>query len=508
MRHVIGIDLGTTFSAVARIGDSGRPEIVRNREGESITPSVVLFQDDQPLVGTQAKRQAAMTPDDVVQFVKRHMGDPDWRFGSTTGQEYTAEQVSAIILKRLKEDAEIALGQPCPDAVITVPAYFDDPRRRATIDAGTIAGFNVLRVLNEPTAAALAYGMDKSDAGTCLVYDLGGGTFDVTVLHIAGGVLDVKSTTGDRNLGGFDFDNAMMRLVNDQVQGDGGPDLFDGETLEAGLRERCETAKRTLSTTEQAKVFLSANGRNFRIQVTREQFETATEDLLRRTRDMMDEALDDAGLSYPDIDRVLLVGGSTRMPMVARMVLETTGRTPELTVNPDEAVALGAAIQARLTTAETHGLGAGSALEGITAVLDVTSQSLGVVALERKMGRYVEYNSIIIPHNSKIPAQYKERYQTIEDNQTEIKAQVTQGDDREVSYVQVIAETTITIPPYPAGAPVEVTMSYDIDNVIQVEVVDLTTNTRLNEFEIDYLNNRKPDEVREMRAALVRVEVQ
>ena len=508
MSQPIGIDLGTTFSAVARIGDDGRPEIVRNREGEAITPSVVLFQDDQPLVGTQAKRQAALAPHDVVEFVKRHMGDPDWRFGSSTGEEYTAEQVSAIILKRLKEDAEIALGRTCSDAVITVPAYFDDPRRRATIDAGTIAGLNVLRVLNEPTAAALAYGLDKSDAGTCIVYDLGGGTFDVTVLRIAGGILDVKSTTGDRNLGGFDFDNALMRLVNDQVRQEGGPDLFDSGTIESGLRERCETAKRSLSTTEQTRVFLSVDGKNFRVQVTRAQFEAATSDLLQRTRDMMDEALDDAGLSYPDIDRVLLVGGSTRMPMVAAMVREATGRVPELSVNPDEAVALGAAIQADLTTADAGGRASIVVADRIKAVLDVTSHGLGVIALERKMGRLVEYNSIIIPHNSKVPAQYTERYQTVEDDQTRIAVKVTQGDDREVAYARVIAETTIKIAPYPAGAPVEVTMSYDIDNVIQVEVRDLTTGEPIHEFVIDYVNNRDPVEVEQMRMALLEMEVQ
>lgn len=508
MTAPIGIDLGTTFSAVAVVNSNGRPEIVKNREGEAITPSVVLFQGDQPLVGTMAKRSAVMAPEDVVQFVKRHMGDATWRFATSTGQEYTAEQVSAVILKRLKEDAEMALGRPCPDAVITVPAYFDDARRRATMDAGTIAGFNVLRIVNEPTAAALVYGLDQSDAGTCLVYDLGGGTFDVTVLRIAGGVFDVVATTGDRNLGGFDFDNALMQWVNEQVAGQGGPDLFDDGRIEADLREKCEMAKRMLSTTEQARVFLSSGGQNFQIVVTREQFESLTADLLQRTHDMMDEALDDAGMSYSDIERVLLVGGSTRMPMVGRLVQRVTGKQPELSVDPDEAVALGAAMQADLAAAAAGGQPTNLISKRPLIVQDVTSQSLGTIAVEESMGRMREYNSIIIPHNTKIPAKRSELYETIRDNQTQLDARITEGDDEDLAYVTIIGESRLTIPPYPAGAPIEVVMAYDIDGMIHVEVIDRTSGRHLGEFEIDRQSNLDRKEVDTMRRAMTKLGVQ
>lgn len=508
MSNAIGIDLGTTFSAVAALNANGRPEIVKNREGETITPSVVLFQGDQPLVGTMAKRSAVMAPDDVVQFVKRFMGDPSWRFATTTGQEYTAEQVSAVILKRLKEDAEMTLGRPCPDAVVTVPAYFDDARRRATMDAGSIAGFNVLRVLNEPTAAALAYGLDEADAGTCLVYDLGGGTFDVTILRIAGGVFDIVSTTGDRNLGGFDFDNALMRWVNGEVGGQDGPDLFDDGQLEADLREKCEMAKRILSTTEQARVFVSAAGQNFQIAVAREQFESLTTDLLRRTHDLMDEALDDAGMSYADVDRVLLVGGSTRMPMVGALIRRVTGKQPELSVNPDEAVALGAAIQASITSAEAGDESTALASDRPLVVRDVTSHGLGTVAVEDSMGRRREYNSIIIPHNSKVPTKQSEMYATVEDNQTKLDVRITVGDDREVEYVDIIGESRLTIPPYPAGAPVEIVMSYDIDGMVHVEVIDRTSDQHLGEFEVDREANLDRDDVERMRRAMSTLRVQ
>ena len=508
MVHPIGIDLGTTFSAVAAVNANGRPEIIKNREGEAITPSVVLFQGDQPLVGTMAKRSAVMAPKDVVQFVKRNMGDASWRFATSTGQEYTAEQVSAVILKRLKEDAEMALGRPCPDAVITVPAYFDDARRRATMDAGTIAGFNVLRVLNEPTAAALAYGLDQADPGTCLVYDLGGGTFDVTVLRIADSVFDVSSTTGDRNLGGFDFDNALMRWVNEQVAEQGGPDLFDDGRLEEDLREKCEMTKRMLSTTDQARVFVSAEAQNFQITMTRQQFESLTADLLQRTHDMMDEALDDARMSYADIDRVLLVGGSTRMPMVGALVQRVTGKQSELSVNPDEAVALGAAIQADITVTEAGGQSSALALDRPLVVRDVTSQSLGTIAVEESMGRMTDYNSIIIPHNSKIPTKRSEMYATVADNQTELKVQVTEGDDRDVAYVTIIGESVLKIPAYPVGAPVEIVMAYDIDGMIHVEVIDRTSDQHLGEFEIDREANLDRDDVQRMRQTMSKLGVQ
>lgn len=288
MSRAIGIDLGTTYSAMAVVGDDGAPRVIDNAEGEATTPSVVLFQDidgkDSPMVGSMAKHMAASQPMDVVQFVKRHMGDPNWRFDSAN-YTYTPEEVSALILKRLKQDAEQALGGSIDDAVITVPAYFDDARRTSTKQAGQIAGFNVLRVLNEPTAAAISYGLDHDRDGVILVYDLGGGTFDVTALRVNGNDYEVLATDGNRNLGGFDFDNALMQIVADDVAAQGGEGLLADPVAAADLREKAEMAKRALSNVPQTSVYVTFQGNNYRVRVTRQAFEDATQSLINQTRD-------------------------------------------------------------------------------------------------------------------------------------------------------------------------------------------------------------------------------
>ncbi|MGW6929488.1 Hsp70 family protein [Lentzea sp. NPDC054927] len=476
--HLIGIDLGTTFSAVAVMGELGRPEIIPNREGENITPSVVLFQSDTTLVGTMAKRSAAMAPLDTVQFVKRAMGDATWRFETSDGVTFRPEEISALIIKRLKEDAELHLGGPVDQAVITVPAYFDDGARRATKDAGAIAGLTVHRVLNEPTAAALAYGLDTADAGTVLVYDLGGGTFDVTVMRIKNREFATIATNGDRNLGGFDWDNALMNLLNARFQEHGGPDLLDDDHSEADLREKSEIAKRALTTIQKTKVVLSAGGVTRTVDVTREEFEEATSSLLSRTRDLTAIVLEDANLSWSDVDTVLLAGGSTRMPMVHEMMESFSGKKPERAFNPDEVVALGAAVQAHIV--EVERTGAKSALPAIT-IRDVTSQGLGILA--RADGGGME-NAVIIAPNTRIPAKHTDSFRTVSDNQTEIRVSVTQGDDADPSFVKVIGEQVLPIPAYPAGAPVDVTFAYDIDQTVFIEVADLTTNRSLGTFEV------------------------
>ena len=355
MGRAIGIDLGTTYSAVAILQEDGKPSILPNIEGQNITPSVVLFPDaasgsDEPLVGDMAKHSAATAPLDVVQFVKRQMGDPNWRFESANGHSYTAEEVSAVILKKLKNDAEIALGQPITDAVITVPAYFDDARRTATRQAGQIAGLNVLRVLNEPTAAAMSYGLSQKKNGTVLVYDLGGGTFDVTIMDINDGEFDVLATDGNRNLGGFDFDNRIAEYVFEQIKEQGiERDVRTDDALVAEIREKSEIAKKSLTTVAQATIMLTVDGKHVRIRITRDEFESRTEDLLNTTKELVEDAMESAGKSWSDIDHLLLVGGSTRMPMVRKMMSTLSGKDPELNVNPDEAVAIGAAIQAYIS---------------------------------------------------------------------------------------------------------------------------------------------------------------
>ncbi|HEY3607232.1 MAG TPA: Hsp70 family protein [Pseudonocardiaceae bacterium] len=488
---MIGIDLGTTFSAVATVNELGKPEILSNREGESITPSVVLFQEDSPLVGTMAKRSAVVAPLDTVQFVKRQMGDPTWRFETSNGVRYRPEEISAIILRRLKEDAELALGEPVTEAVITVPAYFDDSARRATMDAGAIAGLTVPRVLNEPTAAALAYGVEHPTHGTVLVYDLGGGTFDVTVMRIDGGEFETLATNGDRNLGGFNWDNELMHLLNQRFRDAGGPDLLDDEQTEADLRDKAELVKRSLTTIARTQVVLAAGGRSVQVPVTRAEFEQATAGLLGRTRDLTNIVLEDAGLRWSDIASLLLAGGSTRMPMVRALMEEAAGQKAERAVNPDEVVAYGAAIQASLLA--RGGSGSGGMVRALRvdgapiAISDVTSQGLGTVVLDPVSER--QRNAVIIPANTRIPAHRSDRFSTVVDNQTEILVQVTQGDDEDPEYVRHVGEQRLSIPPYPAGSPVEISYAYDFDQLISIEVVDLVAGRSLGSFAVNNVAN-------------------
>lgn len=494
MRQVVGIDLGTTYSAVAVVGAGGKPEVLVNRDGDRITPSVVFFDGESALVGSMAKRSAATAPLDVVQFVKRQMGEPDWRFEPSGGGSYRPEEVSAIILKRLKEDAELFLGEgQVTDAVITVPAFFDDARRRATMDAGRIAGLNVVRVLNEPTAAALAFGLDLGGTGTILVYDLGGGTFDVTLMRIGEGVFDVLGTDGLHELGGFEWDNRLMLWLNEQYQQQGGIDLLEDFESEAELREKAELAKRTLSLSESARVVLSHGGLTKIITITRQTFEDITSDLLNQSRDLTISLVEELGLTFDRIDNVLLVGGSTRMPMVAKMLTEVVGKPPLRAGNPDELVALGAAIQASLEADD-----AGSATAGaVPVVLDVTSQALGTIALN---DAHLPRNNVIIPRNTKIPAKRSEVFGTVQDGQTEIRVEVTQGDDEDPDYVRLVTKQggqLFAIPPYPSGAPIQITFHYDIDQTIQVEVTDLTAGRSLGTFEVDNVANLTDEQVRE-----------
>lgn len=513
MGKAVGIDLGTTNSAVAVLRPTGRPEVLKNQEGDPTTASVVLFQDfdgdDEPLVGELAKRQAAAFPDDVIQNVKRFMGDPHWRFDSSSGAQYGPEEISAIILKRLKHDAEMALGETVTDAVITVPAYFDDARRTATKQAGVIAGLNVLRVLNEPTAAALSHGFDTEADGTVLVYDLGGGTFDVTILKIDGSRFEVLATDGDRNLGGVDWDNALMSLVVDDVVGQGAVGFLDDVSAVADLREKAEFAKKALSTMSNTKVRLSYGGKQYRVEISRERYESASASLLRRTEELVEDALAAAALGWADVDQVLLVGGSTRMPAVRELVQKMSGKSVELDVNPDEAVALGAAVHAAMYEGGAGGRNAaapGSALvlrggEPI-AVSDVASQALGVITVTGD-DLDQEVNTVVIPRNARVPSQHSRDLATIVANQKQLQVQVTQGDDEDVDFVTVVGECTMTLPgTYPKGSPLRVTYHYDIDQTIFVEVDDLVAGVSLGTFQVDRLANLSDADV---DSAVVRV---
>lgn len=511
MGRVIGIDLGTTYSAVAVLGDDGLPEIIQNSDGESTTPSVVLFQSfdgvDEPLVGTMAKHSAASDPDNIVQFVKRNMGDPHWRFDSASGASYTAEEVSALILKKLKQDAERALGDEIEGAVITVPAYFDDARRTATRHAGVIAGINVLRVLNEPTAAALSFGLDAGQDGVALVYDLGGGTFDVTLLRIEGSRFEVIGTDGDRNLGGFDFDNELMRFVSNDLARQGAGDVLSDFMLSSELREKCETAKRALSNVEKTSVHMSVGGKPHRVTITREAFEEATSSLLKRTRELVEDLLDETGYGWDRIDQVVLVGGSTRMPMVRELVTSMSGKSPARGVNPDEAVALGAAVQAAMELDAHPELVCGESampqlppmVSGIE-VSDVTSQALGVVMLDDNER---DFNKVIIPRNAPIPSEYSQEGGTVVDNQRTINVQVTQGDDRDLDFVVIIGSREIPLPEgLPKGSPLRITYRYDVEQTVHIELFDMTNRQPLGEFALERVANMSQED---LDAAVVKI---
>jgi len=509
MGRLVGIDLGTTYSAVAIVGTTGKPEIVPNREGERITPSVVLFQGDQTLVGSMAKRSAPMAPSDVVQFVKRRMGEKDWAFTSSDDRSYTAEEVSGIILRRLKDDAEAALGEPVTDAVITVPAYFNDARRKATMDAATIAGLNVRRIINEPTAAALAFGLGADTDGTVLVYDLGGGTFDVTVMRISQGQFDVLATEGNRNLGGFDWDNALMKYINEQVKAQGGPDLSADNLQTADLRDKAELAKRSLTTMTTAKVFVSVPGKSFNIPVSRAKFEELTAELLSETRDLTESVLAAAGFTWADVDRVLLVGGSTHMPMVHEAITRLSGKEPVRGVNPDEAVALGAAIQAYAVAEPEPGM-VKAALPGlpggIPVIHDVTVHGLGALALDADRNGELA-NFVLIPRNTRVPAKGSDTFSTVQENQRQVQVVITQGDEKEPGRVTQIGDSTYDLPPYPKGAPIRVDISYDFDGLIHAEISDGTSTKKLGDMKVKRAANLTPEELESATEMVRKLEV-
>lgn len=506
MGRVVGIDLGTTYSAISVVNKFGKPEILVNREGERITPSVVLFDGEDPIVGSIAKRSAVANPFNVIQFVKRQVGDKGWRFITENNEVYSPEEISAMILRRLKEDAENLMGEKVTDAVITVPAYFDDAQRKATQDAGKIAGLNVLRIINEPTAAALAYGLDKMhQRQTIMVYDLGGGTFDVTIMRLSPEGLRVLSTGGAKNLGGFDFDNAIMNYLNEEFRAQSGIDLLDDPMYEQDLRDKAEIAKKTLSSRERTNVFLSVSGHNTSITLTRQKFDELTYPLLQRTQLIMEQVLSDAGLQWKDIDRVLMVGGSTRMRSVPVLIERVTGIRPSLDVNPDEVVAMGAAIQGTLLHMKA-GLSDPDLLKTFPAVeiQDVNSHSLGVVALDESG---LEVNSIVLKKDTVIPARVSGHYTTTVDDQTQLHIQVTEGESNDLDFVKVVGEGMIELPRYPKGAPLEVIFEYDSDGIIHVSVIDSTAGALLGEINIERTSNLTDEEVAEKQKRVAKLAI-
>lgn len=490
----IGIDLGTTFSAVAAVNNEGKAEIITNRDGERTTPSVVMFEDGVVVVGEQAKENSVVAPYSVCQFVKRQMGKKSYSFDVSMNEKYTAEEISAMILKRLKEDAEATTGNQVEGAVITVPAYFDDAQRKATQDAGEIAGLNVLGIINEPTAAAVAYCHGNGDVdGNVMVYDLGGGTFDITIMKLSKnlGQVDILATTGNRNLGGFDLDNAIITKVINEFSQKYGMDLEDDDTACQDLRIKAENAKKALSNRPKTNISIVSQGKAMKVEITREEFESMIKGFLDSTKASMEIALDDAGLKWNEISKILLVGGSTRVPAVQNMIKQVSGIEASHELNPDEAVAIGAAYYAdSLNSKKT---GETSKADKVINVKDVNSHSLGIIA-HNDLGQSTA--SFILSRNTPLPASDEKTFWTCDDGQTRIFLQVVEGEDEDPDYDTIIGTTNIVLTERPKGSPISVSMQYDVNGLIHVRVKDLIDNKDLGEMTIEREANLSDDDVK------------
>ena len=511
MGKIIGIDLGTTNSAVAVL-EGGEPAIIVNAEGDRTTPSVVAFRKDgERIVGKAAKNQAVTNPEHTITSIKRFIGRKYEETSSERGtvaytvvkgkdgravvkvedKQYTPEEISAMVLQKLKADAEAYLGQPVTEAVITVPAYFNDMQRQATKDAGKIAGLEVKRIINEPTAAALAYGLDKgAHDQTILVFDLGGGTFDVSVLEIGEGVFEVKSTSGDNHLGGDDWDQRVIDWLADKFKADHGIDLRSDKMALQRLRSEAEKAKMELSTTQTAQInlpFITADAsgpKHLDYTLTRAEFQKITSDLLERCRKPVQAALKDAGIKPGDLEHAILVGGSTRMPAVQELVKELTGKDPHKGVNPDEVVAIGAAIQGGVLGGDVKDI----------LLLDVTPLSLGVETLGGVMTKLIE-------RNTTIPTRKSETFTTAADGQTSVEIHVLQGEREMAAYNKTLGKFHLmNIPPAPRGVPqIEVAFDFDANGIVNVSAKDLGTGqeqkititgtTALSDEEVDRMVN-------------------
>ena len=480
MGNIVGIDLGTTFSALSILNAIGKPEIVPNADGDRLTPSAIFFDEENDnliRVGVEAINSRHLNAQRSVRWIKRHMGNPKFH-KNIDGKEWTPVELSGLILKKLRQDASVEHGE-IKDAVISVPAHFDEIRRKATMDAGAMAGLNVIGIVNEPVAAALYYATTRMIKGKVLVYDLGGGTFDVTIMDVKGHKMDIVCSQGDHALGGIDFDKLILEMLEQHYKDKFNTGLIDSDEDRAKYEDEAEDIKKTLSRREVAKKMLYGPAGSMRVEITREMFEKVVSSLMARTDILVEVALEEAGIKPSEIDKVLLVGGSTRMPIVQQRLEKMFGFAPETAVNVDECVALGAALHAGLTMIrekpDAVPAGISSGLKDIN-LTDVCNHSYGTVCapVDKETGRRVIQNRIILNKNTPLPCEATQTFYTVSKGQTAVEVTITQGEDVTVEYVNKIATHKFELPPdRPAECPIKVTYSYDVNQRMHCKFEDL-----------------------------------
>jgi molecular chaperone DnaK len=490
MANIVGIDLGTTFSALAILNAIGKPEIIPNADGERLTPSAIFFDEENSniiRVGVEAINSRHLNAERSVRWIKRHMGDANYR-KEIDGKEWTPVELSALILKKLKQDCSAEHGE-IQEAVVSVPAHFDEVRRKATMDAGAVAGLNVIGIVNEPVAAALYYATGRQVAGKVLVYDLGGGTFDVTIMNVKGHQMGIVCSQGDHALGGIDFDQKILEMLEHSYREKFGAELINSDEARAKYEDEAEDVKKTLSRRSVAKKMLYGPAGSVKAQITREMFEEAISSLIARTDILLEVALEEARVKPSGIDKVLLVGGSTRVPLVQKHLEKMFGFGPETTVNVDECVALGAALHAGLTMLRENPdaipAGISSGLQDIH-LTDVCNHSYGTICapIDKETGRRVVENRIILKKNTPLPCESTQMFYTMSEGQAGVEVNVTQGEDTDVTYVNKIATHKFKLPAgRPAKCPIRVTYSYDINQRMHCKFEDLESGRTL---EVDF----------------------
>jgi molecular chaperone DnaK len=516
MANIVGIDLGTTFSALAFLNAIGKPEIVPNADGERLTPSAIFFDEensDTIRVGVEAINSRHLNVERSVRWIKRHMGDTNYR-KHVDGKDWTPVELSGLILKKLKQECSTQHSE-IRDAVISVPAHFDEVRRKATMDAGTIAGLNVIGIVNEPVAAALYYATTREVSGKVLVYDLGGGTFDVTVMDVKGHQMEIVCSQGDHALGGIDFDKEILAILEQSYREKFGAELINSDEDRARYEDEAEDVKKTLSRRPVAKKMLYGPAGNMRVEITREVFEQTISSLMARTEILLEVALEEAGIVPSKIDKVLLVGGSSRIPLVKARLEKIFGFAPETTVNVDECVALGAALHAGLTMLrekpDAVPAGISSGLRDIN-LTDVCNHSYGTICapIDKETGRRVIENHIILKKNTPLPCEVTQMFYTVSKGQTELEVTITQGEDTAVEYVNKIATHKFKLPAdRPAECPIKVTYRYDVNQRMHCEFQDLQSGRVLEvDFCLDQNGEMSQSDVREKANQLEALKVE